>query len=46
MKRKYWYRTEKKVCVLCGRETVTRYRVYNKERAKIIWTDTACDEHF
>jgi len=28
-KRKYWYRDNVEVCVLCGKETHNRKRVYN-----------------
>ena len=29
-KRKYWYRDDVEVCVLCGKETHNRERVYNE----------------
>jgi len=47
-KRKYWYVVETTACVLCGREKVDRYRVYEKPKPeqKHIWKDYACGEHF
>jgi hypothetical protein len=45
-KLKYWYHTEINVCVLCGKETKTRERVYQKDKAGTVWIDDACHNHF
>lgn len=45
-KRKYFIRHESRVCVICGRTTNTRERVYDINKAGLIWMDTACSEHF
>lgn len=42
----YWYLTEVKYCVLCGREKKSRERVYDKEKSGTVFTEFACDEHF
>ncbi len=49
----YWYRTTYYTCVLCGRETVYRERVYFKDKPKPeewykrhIHHEEACGEHF
>ena len=45
-KRKYWYRDSVEVCVLCGKETHHRERVYNESEKGTSWTETACWKHF
>jgi hypothetical protein len=50
-KKKYWYMTEITECVLCGRETKIKYRVYNKPRPsnradRMIYKQDACAIHF
>lgn len=45
-KRKYWYRDDVEVCVICGKETRNRERVYNESEKGTIWRDGACWEHF
>jgi hypothetical protein len=44
----YWYVIETTACVLCGREKVNRYRVFEKPKPeqKYIWIDDACGDHF
>ena len=46
--KKYWYKEEIEVCVLCGKEKKSRWRVFEKpelyEKVKLI--DFACGEHF
>ncbi len=49
----YWYRTIYYICVLCGRETVYRERVYFKDELKPkdwsvrhICIEEACGRHF
>ena len=43
---KYWYRTEIDVCVLCGKETKYRTRVYQIKDAGTFWNETRCEKHF
>jgi len=43
---KYWYRDNVEVCVLCGKETHDRERVYNESEKGINYTENACWEHF
>jgi len=45
-KRKYWYRDDIDVCVLCGKETHNRERVYNKSEKGTFWKEGACWGHF
>ena len=44
--KKYWYRTDIYACVLCGRETKYRQRVYKKEESATYWHDDSCAIHF
>ncbi len=44
-KKKYWYATDVYCCVLCGRETKYRQRVYNENEKGIEWHDDVCWEH-
>ena len=37
-KRKYWYRDDVTVCVLCGKETHIKERVYNENEKGTSWT--------
>lgn len=46
VKPKYWYRDNIDVCVLCGKETHNRERVYNESEKGTTMRDTACGEHF
>ena len=45
-KRKYWYRDDVEVCVLCGKETHHKERVYNESEKGTFWRDGACWGHF
>jgi len=45
-KRKYWYRDDVEVCVLCGKETHNKERVYNESEKGTFWKEGACWEHF
>ena len=45
-KRKYWYRDDVEVCVLCGKETHNKERVYNESEKGTFWKEDACWEHF
>ena len=45
-KRKYWYRDDIEVCVLCGKETHNKERVYNENEKGSFWEEGACCEHF
>jgi len=50
-KKGYWYKTEVEYCVLCGKETKHRERIYDRPRPddpgeRTIWRETACHEHF
>ena len=45
-KRKYWYRDDIEVCVLCGKETHNKERVYNENEKGSFWKEGACWEHF
>lgn len=45
-KRKYWYRDNVEACVLCGKETHYRERVYNESEKGINYTENACWGHF
>jgi len=45
-KRKYWYRDDIEVCVLCGKETHNKERVYNESEKGTFWKEGACWEHF
>lgn len=46
VKKKYWYRTEIQMCVLCGVERKDRYRVYDKTQSGVYASEMACDIHF
>ena len=45
-KRKYWYRDNINVCVLCGKETHNKERVYDEIEKGTFWKDCACWGHF
>ncbi|MFZ4800221.1 MAG: hypothetical protein ACOYMA_22215 [Bacteroidia bacterium] len=45
-KRKYWYRDDVDVCVLCGKETHNKERVYSEDEKGTFWKDGACHNHF
>ena len=45
-KRKYWYRDDVYVCVLCGKETHYKERVYNESEKGTFWKEDACWGHF
>jgi hypothetical protein len=47
-KQKYWYKKEVYYCVLCGKETVYKWRVYEKpdEITRVIYKEDACGCHF
>ena len=47
-KRKYYYMEEITSCVLCGRETKYRWRVYEKPEPhlRVNWKEDACCIHF
>lgn len=45
-KRKYWYRDDIEVCVICGKETHNKERVYNESEKGTFWKEGACWEHF
>ena len=45
-KRKYWYRDDVEICVLCGKETHNKERVYNESEKGTFWKEGACWEHF
>ena len=45
-KRKYWYRDDVTVCVLCGKETHNKVRVYNESEKGTFWEEDACWRHF
>ena len=49
-KKKYWYKTEVTECVLCGRQTKHRYRVYgdkpNDAAERYIFKQDVCATHF
>jgi len=45
-KRKYWYRDDVEVCVLCGKETHNKERVYNEKEKGTFWEEGACWGHF
>jgi len=44
--KKYWYREEIYICVLCGSEKYYRERVYDEKEKGKIFKDYACDIHF
>lgn len=44
-KKKYWYLTEVYCCVLCGKETKYKNRVYRIEEKGVKWLDDLCWEH-
>lgn len=44
-KRKYWYRTTVYSCVLCGRKTTYRERVYKESEKGTTWLDDLCWSH-
>ena len=46
VKPKYWYRDNIDVCVLCGKETHNRERVYNESEKGTTVIETACCNHF
>lgn len=45
-KRKYWYRDDVEVCVICGKQTHNRERVYDENKKGTFWKYDACLEHF
>lgn len=45
-KSKYWYRKDVEYCVLCGKETYTRTRVYNEKDKGTFFKENACHSHF
>ncbi len=45
-RRKYWYRDDVEVCVICGKETHNKERVYKESEKGINWKDGACWSHF
>lgn len=45
-KRKYWYRNDVEICVLCGKETHHKERVYNENEKGTFWKEGACWWHF
>jgi hypothetical protein len=45
-KRKYWYHNDVEVCVLCGKETNHRERVYEESEKGTVWKEVACWTHF
>ena len=44
--RRFWYRKEIEVCVLCGREKISKERVYDEKLKGVRSVDYACPEHF
>ena len=44
--KKYWYREEIEICVLCGSEKYYRERVYDEKEKGKFFKDYACDIHF
>jgi len=45
-KRKYWYKHDIKVCVICGREIHSKKRVYDELEKGKNYINYACDFHF
>lgn len=45
-KQKYWYKKEIYACVICGKETVYKERVYEKPEFHTVWKNDACWGHF
>jgi hypothetical protein len=43
---KYWYKDNIDVCVLCGKETHFRERVFSEKDKGTFWKESACYEHF
>ena len=48
---KYWYKTVTYECVLCGKETKNRFRVYDEPKPtdpadRFEWHQDACAIHF
>lgn len=43
---KYWYRDDVEVCVLCGKETHNKERVYNESEKGKFLKEVACWGHF
>jgi hypothetical protein len=47
---KYWYKTVTYECVLCGKETTHKYRVYGDKPTdpadRFEWHQDACATHF
>ena len=44
-KRQYWYATDLYCCVICGKETRYRTRVYNESEKSTKWYNDLCWEH-
>jgi hypothetical protein len=42
---KYWYATDVYCCVLCGKETKYKGRVYDESKKGTKWHDEMCWEH-
>jgi hypothetical protein len=45
LKKKYWYKTNIYVCVLCGIEKKHKTRVYSEKEKGIVLHDDICWEH-
>jgi hypothetical protein len=43
---KHWYRVDVHGCILCGKEKVSRERVYNEDAKGKYWHEDACGNHF
>lgn len=43
---KYWHRIDIDVCVICGKETKYRQRVYNESEKGTFFKDDVCWGHF
>jgi len=45
-KQKYWYRDRITICVLCGKKTHNKKRVFSKNDKGTLWEDGVCSNHF
>lgn len=46
LEKKYWYSIDIYECVICGKQTKYKGRVYNENDKKTIHHQSACSEHF
>lgn len=46
IKEKYWYSKKVFSCILCGKESTYKNRVYSKDQKGLILKEEVCENHF